>query len=137
MKQEPEIKAFKNELKNYKFYLERVKKLESLIDYCYDMLPGSVHGLNPAKETTHGAPNKEFEYKIRDEISHHEQNKARTQAKIDSIREILDLIENDTRTAIMRVCVDGESYERVSRDMYLSPTGLKKRVNKALKKALN
>lgn len=135
MKQKIEVGAFKKELSNYNFYKERVKGLNELIEYCYHML-GGYKGLDPSKEPTHALPNKDKEYKIRDEIEHHERNKARTQEKINDIEETLAKIDVGLREAVIEVYANGRTIESVARGMFLSGEGLRKRMNKAIEKAL-
>ena len=130
------VRAFKRELENYNFYHTRVKALDELIEYCYHML-GGYKGLDPSKEPIHNAvPNKDVEYKIRDEIERHTQNKARTQAKIDSIDEILAKLDNERREQIMAVYVDGKTMETTARKYYVSTSTLEYQINQALAKAL-
>lgn len=135
MKQKAEVGAFKKELSNYNFYQERIKKLNELIEYCYHML-GGYKGLDPTKEPTHTPPNKDNEYRIRDEIERHERNKARTQEKINDINEVLSKIDVGLREAVIEVYANGRTIESVARGMFLSGEGLRKRMNKAIEKAL-
>lgn len=130
-----EMKIFKNELKNYTLYKKRVKSLDELINICYDMLSG-VKAIRYDKEPTHTPPNKDREYEIREEISHHERNKARTQAKLDDIDKILNLIETDTRELIIDVYANNIPMEEFAKVRYISSVGLLYQVNKAIKEAI-
>ena len=134
--QTKEVKAFKKELENYKFYLSRIESLNKLIDYCYHLL-GGVTAIDPSKEPVKGGtPNKDREYKIRDEISHHEKNKALTQAKIDYIDEILGKIEDAPKKLIIDVLIEGKSQRAVAIKNYMSKTSVKYQIDKNLEKAL-
>lgn len=134
--QSKDVKAFKRELENYNFYVERVKALDNLIEFCYHLL-GGVKGCDPSKEPIHGGvPNKDREYKIRDEITHHEKNKALTLAKIDYIDEILSRMGEEPRNQIKSVYIDGNTMNNVSRKYYISKTTLQYRIDREIKRAL-
>ena len=81
-------------------------------------------------------PNKEYEYRIRDEIERHERNKWLTEMNIKHCDEILDQIENELRTAIKRIYIEGNTMESVASKMYLSTNALQNRINRALEKLL-
>lgn len=130
-----ELKAFKNELKNYNFYKQRIKALDELIQTCYDMLSG-VKAIQYDKEPSHALPNKDVEYKIRDEITHHDKNKARTQAKLDDIDKILNRVETSLREAIIESYCNGTPLEKVAEKRFISKVGLFYQINEALKEAL-
>ena len=136
MMQREEVKAFKNELRNYTYYCSRIVSLENSIQFCYDRL-GGVRGVDPSKEPTHVLPNKDLEYKLRDDIERYETKLRRYRAKLSEIDEILDRIETDVCEAIKRVYIKGEHIEKVGRELYLSHNGLAKRMNKAIERALN
>lgn len=130
------IRAFKNELRNYNYYLSQLVSLTNSIEYCFDRL-GGVRGIDPSKEPIHSPPNKELEYKIRSDIERYEQLKTLTQAKIDYVDEILARMEIDVRMAIKSVYVEGNHIVKTSEKLFISPTGLHKRMNKAIEKALD
>lgn len=130
-----ELKAFKNELKNYNFYKDRIKALDELIQTCYDMLSG-VKAIRYDKEPSHALPNKDVEYRIRAEIDKHEQNKARTQAKLDDLDKILNKIELPIREAIIESYCNDIPLEKVAEKRYITKVGLFYQINKAIKEAL-
>lgn len=134
--QKDSVRAFKNELRNYNYYLYRVTSLENSIEFLYDRL-GGVKGVDPSKEPTHSQPNKELEWKLRDDISRLETKKRIVEAKILGIDEILDLIDDPLQTAVKSVYIHGEKCIKVASDLFLSSTGLQKRMNKAIEEALN
>ena len=131
------VRAFKNELRNYSFYLSRVEALQSLIDICFDHLPGALHGNDPSKIPMNSVPNKDLEYRIRNEIEHHERNQRATQSRIDYCDQILGLMETSLKTATERIYVQGERTDKIAMEMYLSPNALHNRINKELERALN
>lgn len=138
MRQEASIKAFKNELANYQYYKEKAFSLQEKIDDCYSLLPGSVHGSNPQRLPIRGGEaNKDFEYRIRDQIEHYDRELSRLNDKIGSIDEILVKIETPLQTAIIDKYANGYTLEQVATRMFLSTAGLLKQINKAIKKALD
>ena len=134
--QKAEVRAFKNELRNYTYYCSRIATLENSIEYLYDRL-GGVRGIDPSKEPTHAMPNKELEYKLRDDISHLESKLATYTMKKNSVDEILNKMEIDVCDAVKKVYIKGEHIEKIARLMYLSHNGLAKRMNRAICKAVN
>ena len=136
MKQPAEVLAFKNELKNYNYYLHRISTLEESIEFIYHRL-GGVRGIDPSKEPIHAMPNKEMEYKLREDIECLEAKKKLLEEKTNYIDSILVEIEIPLREAIMAVYCEGKTMERVSMKYHLSSSGLNKRIIVALKKALN
>ena len=135
--QSKRVKAFKNELRAYSFNLSRIEALQSLIDICYSHLPGSVHGLDPSRIPMSSVPNKELEYRIRNEIDHHERNKSLTEAKVHYIDEILDQMETSLKQAVISIYVDGNTMESIATKMFLSTNALQNRINKELERVLN
>lgn len=133
--QSKKVKAFKREMENYNFYLDRIKKLDELIEYCYHML-GGVKGIDPSKEPVHAMPNKDVEYKIRDEITRHEKNKELAQGHIKFVDQVLSRINEETKEQIKSVFIDGKSLESVARKNFISKPTLQYRIDKELEKAL-
>lgn len=134
--QDIEVKAFKNELMNYNYYQYQCKKIKEEIDYNYDLL-ANVRGLNPSKLPIHGGlPNIDNIYAIRDTITLLEAKLSRYNDKMVEVEQILDKIENPLKTAIMDKYIVGLTLEKVSRDNGYSSAGLLKKINKAIKKAL-
>lgn len=133
--QKESVRAFKNELRNYQFYLSRVRKLYQSIDACFDKL-GGVRGIDPSKEPLHTLPNKDLEYALRDEIEFYERQKKLLEAKILYIDQILAKMEEPTRTAVIEVYVKGRPIAVVCNEMYISSSGLQKRMNKQIELAL-
>ena len=133
--QDEEVRAFKNELRNYTYYLSRIVTLENSIEFLYDRL-GGVRGIDPSKEPLHVLPNKEMEWKIRDDISKLQAKKERYENNLAEIDQILNLIEEFTRTALKLVYIEGKRTDIVAGQMLISPSGLKNRMNRAIKKAI-
>lgn len=136
MKQSRQVSAFKNELRSYSFYLQRIEALQTLIDLCYHNLSG-VHAIDPSKIPMGGLPNKDLEYRIRDEIERHERNKAFAEANVEYVDRVLGRIETPLREAIISVYVKGNTTRSVADKLYLSHTALQKRINRAIEEALD
>jgi len=130
-----EVKAFKNELRNYTFYLHEISTIENSIEFIYDKL-GGVRGVDPSKEPIHALPNKELEWKLREDITKLEAKKILLERKKEYIDSILILMENDLREAVFAVYCEGKTMQSVSLKYNLSTSGLNKRITVALKKAL-
>ena len=130
-----EVKAFKNELRNYTFYLHEISTIENSIEFIYDKL-GGVRGVDPSKEPIHALPNKELEWKLREDITKLEAKKILLERKKEYIDSILILLENDLREAVFAVYCEGKTMQSVSLKYNLSTSGLNKRITVALKKAL-
>lgn len=135
MGQSEKVKAFKNELRNYNYYLFRVNTLKNSIEFCYDRL-GGVRGIDPSKEPTHAIPNKELEYKLRDDIERYEKERKRIQENILYIDTVLNRMEPDIMKAIISVYIYKEQVKKVADTLYLSHNGLQKRMNKAIEHAI-
>ena len=133
--QKPEVRAFKNELRNYTYYCSRIASLEESIEFMYDKL-GGVRGIDPSKEPLHTQPSMEFEYMVRDKITDLEKNKALYEAKRDYIDQILGKMETSVREAVISVYVRMEKCIKVADQHFLSSTGLQKRMNRAIEVAL-
>lgn len=133
--QKPGVRSFKNELRNYRYYVSRVVDLGEKIDLCYHRL-GGVRAVDPGRIPVSGMPNKDAEYKTRDDIERYTRLKALYQAKLDEMDRILGLIEKEMRDALVRVYVDGEQIRKVADMYFLSHNGLAKRINRAIEKAM-
>ena len=135
MKQLPEVKQFKRDLESYNFWKERVRKLDNLIQYCYDML-GGVHSPNLTDPPAFSPPDKEMEYKIRAEIEKHEEKKRKTQERIDETDAVLSRIPGEEREIVIEKFLHGALYSDLAVKYNYSHNTIKKKVNKAIEEAL-
>lgn len=133
--QEESVKAFKKDLGTYCYKLGRKKDLEDKIQECYDRL-GGVRAVDPSREPTHSMPNIDVEYALRDRISELEQKLRHVCDQIEEIEQILDRIDSPLKTAVLEVYAKGHTIRSQAERMFLSETGLRKRINKAIEKAL-
>ncbi len=134
--QSEKVRAFKNELRNYKFCLYEITTLENSIEFLYDRL-GGVRGIDPSKEPLHTMPNKEMEWKIRDDITKLDRKLSLRRAEKERVESIMAEVEKSLSDAIFEVYVLGNRTDYVARKMSLSPNGLHRRINKALERVLN
>ena len=134
--QSEQVRAFKNDFRSYSYWLSRVITLENSIEYCYDRL-GGVKGIDPSKEPTHAQPNKELEWKLRDDISRYEAELAKMERRIKETDEILDRIENDLREAIKSVYIQRQQIRKIADKYFLSYNGLSYRMDRAIERALD
>lgn len=133
--QKESVKAFKNELRNYRYYCARIKDLTEKIEFFYDRL-GGVRAIDPSKEPMHSAPSKEYEYMLRDQIENYDRKKTLYKMKKDYIDGILGNVETSLRDALKRVYIDGTKVEKVAAEHFLSSSGMAKRMDRAIEKAL-
>lgn len=136
MAQKEQVRAFKNELRNYNYYLHRIATLNNSIEWCYDMLGADPRAVDPSREPMHSPPNKDFEYKMRDDIERYRAKLKRVENKIDDISQILSNIENETRMAIKSVYIEGKQMRIVASKLCLSLGALQNRIDKAIERAL-
>ena len=135
MGQSEKVRVFKNELRNYNYYVSQIDKLQESIDVCYHRL-GGVRAIDYSKEPNHSLPNKELEYKLREDIERYEQKKTLTEQKIKYIDEILGRMENDVKWAVKCVYVEGKQMRNVAYKIFVGHSTLQHRIDKAIEKAL-
>lgn len=133
--QSKEVKAFKNRLRYYAFLKDEIHSLEQKIEDLYDRL-GGVRGVDPSKEPMHAMPNKEVEWKVRELISKLDADLSHRLREKDEIDQILFRMETDDREAVIAVYVQGNHCDKVARQHHMSPSGLKSRMDRQIKKAL-
>ena len=136
MKQKAQVRAFKNELRNYNYYVSTAKKTKEIIDNYYYELSG-VKACDPSRPPLHSLPDKERENHIREAISKQERYLKLTQAKINHIDRVLSNIDNPLSSTIKDIFLNGESLTAHRVNYNLSNVGLYKKINKAIEKALN
>ena len=135
MKQKDSVRAFKNELRNYEIYRKEVTKFELEVEELYDRL-GGVRGIDPSKEPLHAMPNKDLEYQLRDRISNLEAKINVRKAKLNQTDEILSRMETTLKQALFEVYAKGKTVDALAIRLEVSPSGLVKRFNKAIERAL-
>ena len=135
MRQKDSVRAFKNELRNYEIYRKEVTKFELEVEELYDRL-GGVRGIDPSKEPLHAMPNKDLEYQLRDRISNLEAKINIRKAKLNQTDEILSRMETTLKQALFEVYAKGKTVDALAIRLEVSPSGLVKRFNKAIERAL-
>lgn len=134
--QSKQVRAFKNELRNYRFILHDISSLERRIEDLYDRL-GGVRGIDPSREPLHTVPDKDVEYRLRDAISKLDAKLSLRRAEKERVEEIMGRVEKTLSDAIFRIYVLQAKTCVVADEMFISPNGLHHRINKALERALN
>lgn len=136
MKQPEDVRAFKTDLASYNVKKKQIARLEEQIEECYDQL-GGVRAIDPSKEPIHAMPNKDVEYAIRDKIERLRAKRERLCGQIEYLDEILERMEPTLKTAVIEIYSNQRKIRALASTMYLSETGLRKRINKEIEKALN
>ena len=136
MHQPEEVKAFKHDLASYPLKTKKANEYREMIEDLYGQL-GGVRAIDVSRVRTNSPPNKDVEYAIRDRISECERKLGLLEAQLTSVREVLDRIETPLKTAVIDVYARGKTIRSVALKMFISETGLRKRMNKAIEKALN
>lgn len=134
--QSEQVRAFKNELRNYNFYLSQETTLINSIEFLYDRL-GGVRGIDPSKEPLHVMPNKDMEWKIRDDISKLDAKLSVLRAKIHSIDSILTKMDIHAREAVIAVYACRRRMEDECGKYCYSPQGFNHYLNRIIEDALN
>lgn len=136
MRQPEEVRAFKSDLASYNLKKKEINRIQEAIEECYYQL-GGVRGIDPGKEPIRSSvPNKDLEYAIRDKIDNLSAKKERVCNQIAYLEQILDRMEITLKKAVIEVYANHKKIKSVATTMYLSETGLRKRMNKAIEKAL-
>lgn len=132
-----EINAFINELKNYRFYQERIKRLDDLIDTCFYWLSG-VKGIQYDKlpSTYNPELTEENRLRILEEIELHRNNKEETETKIKELDRVISLLEEDVQRHIKDIYIKGMTYGKVAYREHMSQEGVRKRIKKELRKVV-
>jgi len=133
--QEPSVRAFKNELRNYNYYQSRVVTLSNSIEFLYERL-GGVRGIDPSKEPLHSAPNKDYEWQIRDQIEMLVKKKDLFEKKIAYIDAVLECVDEPYVSAVRRIFAEGKNSYMVANDLHMSQNSLLYQINKALREVL-
>lgn len=134
--QKEEVGAFKNELRNYNYYSSRIKTLEASIEFLYERL-GGVRGIDPSREPLHTMPNKEMEWKLRDDIMKLDIKKSRFERHLQEIDEVLNRMENDDRLGAFSVYAERKRLEDVCKIFSYSASGFSAKLDRAIERALN
>ena len=132
-----DVKAFKNLMCNYQFNLDRVNRYRAQIEDCYAKLGAVPQSIDFAKVRTHSLPNKDFEYMLRDNIQFYEEKLKFYESQIKYVDEKLNLMPVETRKMASDMFILGESEIAVASRYFISPSGMRKRINNAIKKALD
>lgn len=133
--QKESVKAFKRDLATYQYKIKKQADLKFKIQECYDRL-GGVRAVDPSREPTHSQKNLDVEYAIRDKIEALTAKLDRLCAQTSEIEQILDRIEIPVRWAVFEVYALEKTVRSQADKYFISESGLRKRMNRAIEKAL-
>lgn len=132
-----EVNQFKRDLKNYKSYSIRIEYLAVLLS-TYEYLQIGVRGINFEKEpSTSKVDRGETITKYTPKIDLIKRRIDVIQGTIDYIDMVLNAMDEDDRKIITDIYINNLSYPMMAIKTNYSESGLKKKVNTIIKKALS
>ena len=128
------VRAFRTELKNYRYHQIKVKEFKFKIEDTYGKL-GGYH--SPSFSSIgRGQMPKDVEYKLRNDIEKFQRIVEREEERVKYIEEILEAMPEEERNAAILIYADGESVIKVADMYHLSDHGIRYRINKAIWRAM-
>lgn len=134
--QDPLVTEFYSEMELYNLYKDGIKKIEELMQMCYDALGASPSAPPIDRVPIHTPPNIDNIYKIREEIDVHTRNIERRKALIKHCDEVMAQMTEETRKAVELHFIKGYSWENVGRKLNISRSGLEYVVEKEILRIL-
>ena len=131
------VKAFKGRLKGYRYWQDRLKGQSELMQMCYDLLGASPKSPRFDDVPAHGPKDLDREYRIRTEIERIEPLLARAKDEVGYMDEILGKIETPLREAVIAIYADEKQLRSMADKLGYSKSGLERKINQAIEKALN
>lgn len=133
------VEQFKNEMRNYNYYVSMLDSLEEKLENTYYELSG-VKGVRYDKIPS--AYNKELieqkRFDLMQKIDKLENEISRLSGEIEHIDSILECIENaHIKKAIIDVYVNGCAIADICKDYCLTPAGLLYQMNKSIKETID
>ena len=111
-----ELQAFRNEISNYNFYVEKIIKIKEEIDDRYYELFG-VRGVDPSKESLENKNNNAIELKRLENIEkfdlfkkEKEDEIKRLKSQIDHILKVLNQMDPLTSKIFISIYINNKSY---------------------------
>lgn len=131
-----EVKRFINKLRLYGTYKEEIPKLKEEIENVVYQMSG-VKCADPSKEPTRTPPNMELWYKLSDKKESLESELRDMETLIKKCDVILDSLEEEIKKALIYVYVEDNSMFKASKKLGYTYNGLRGKIIRRLKKALN
>lgn len=129
-----EVKAFKNEMRNYKFYQKRIEHLTEQENMIYHQL-GGYKSPDPSKIPGSFNPNLNmYKADLSDRLETIGRHKQGYLDRIASLDRVLDQVDPEIKKHIMDIYVAEKSYQKVADEIPIVVSGLYKRINTALKR---
>lgn len=133
-----DVDAFKKELENYSYYKINLEGTNRMIEY-NEYLLSNVRGIDPSKEPVGSSSiwveSEAFE-RIAAELDKLYNRRKLRMMQIDYIESVLDKLSEETRQACIDIYVKGQTYVQISDNIHLSKTGLFRRIQSELNKAI-
>lgn len=134
------VEAYKNELKNYKYYQERTKELMLDLDDLWYELSG-VKGIRYDKEMSNSYNESLSEQRrldLLDQIARKESELDRIGKQVDYVNKIQQMLPQEIGKACIDIYVNGMSFEKVAVDnnLYCAPSTLYYQINRELERVL-
>ena len=131
---ENEITAFKNELRNYRFYQNKVKELKEEIDLIYYNLTG-VKGVSFDRQpsgTSIELKNDKL-YNQYHKLDNIDKKIKLYESRIESIEQTLNMLDEEVRSIVIGIYADNKTYRELSQTIHLSKSAIHYEINKHLK----
>lgn len=132
-----DVRAFKNELRNYRYYQKRLKEINEEIENIYYSLSGlASKPFGASAGSTNQQAKEERKLEAIDKLNKLK-DKANIYAKqIQSLERTLNACSEDIKDVLIKIYCDGHTYSSMAIYTYYSPRGLEKRIDKELMLAL-
>lgn len=131
------VQAFKNELRNYRYYKNEKRKIKEKINLEYYNL-ANVKAVNPQKQP--GTTNEEYLHEKRNEayerIAELKEKEKEIAIKIKAIDRVLDKIPEKNRKIITELFIEKKDANKICSLYYISKSTLYYRVDVWIEKSL-
>lgn len=132
-----DVRAFKNELRNYRYYQKRLKAINEEIDNIYYNLSGiASKPFGASAGSTNQQAKEENRLNALDKIEKLKDKANIYTKQLQSLERTLNACSEEIRDAIIKIYCDGHTYSSMAIHTYYSPRGLEKRIDKEIKLAL-
>lgn len=133
------VEAFKNQLRNYSYYVKRKDMLIEEVNTLRYNLAG-LKGVRYDKQMSNGSPNEalieENRLDMIDRINIKEKEISIISNLLDMINGHLEELSPDIKKACIEMYINGKTYESEAKELFYSKTGLFKAINRELEDIL-
>lgn len=132
-----DVRAFKNELRNYRYYQKKLRQAKEDIDNIYYGLSGLAgKPFGASAGSTNLSIKEEHRLEAYEKIERLKAIADTYSLAVQRIEATLDKCSVDMRDTIIKIYCDGHTYTSMAIHTYYSPRGLEKRIDKEIKQAL-